>query len=180
MKPRLFVEWLLRRLSWPGVLGLALAAAALWTLAVELPRMQSATAQAQGDLAALHLKLAAQAKAPPLRLSSDAERLAKFYAALTPAAEVPNALARLFVIAQTARINLRQGDFQRSESRPGKYTMLQFSLPVKAAYPQLMDFIDEALAANPSLTLEEVVFKRETAANATLEATLKFALYSTE
>ena len=180
MKPRLFAQWLLRRLSLPGALGLALAAGACWTVAVELPRMQSAAAQAQRDLAALQVKLAAQAKVPPVRLTSDEERLAKFYAALTPAAEVPNLLARLFTIAQTAKINLRQGDFQRSESRPGRYTVLQFNLPVKAAYPQLLEFIDEALAANPSLTLEEVTFKRETAANATLEATLKFALYTTE
>lgn len=180
MKLRLFAQWLLRRLSLSGVLGLALAAGALWTGAMELPRMQSATVQAQRDLAALQIKLAAQAKVPPVHLTNDEERLATFYAALTPAADVPTVLARLFVIAQTAKINLRQGDFQRSDRRPGKYTVLQFNLPVKAGYPQLVDFIDEALTAIPSLTLEEVVFKRETTANATLEATLKFVLYSTE
>ena len=180
MKPRLFIEWLLRRLSLAGVLGLLLAAAAVWVGAVELPRLSAATAQAQSDLAALQIKLATQARTAPVVQTSDEQRLARFYAALTPAAEVPTALARLFGIAQTANITLRQGDCVRTENRAGKYAALQLSLPVKAGYPQLMAFIDEALIALPALTLEEVVFKRDTAANATLEATLKFALYTTE
>lgn len=180
MKPRLLLEWLLRRLSVAGVLGLLLLAGAAWVWLIETPRLQAATAQAQRDLTALKGKLATQASTPPVRQTSDEERLAKFYAALVPGADVPKTLARLFALAQAAKITLKQGDFQRVENKPGKFVALQFNLPAKAGYGQLRDFIDAALTEMPALTLEEVVFKRETAANATLDATLKFVLYVSE
>ena len=177
MKPLLLAQWLWRRLSIPGALGLLLGAAALWIVVIEQPRLQAAGAQAQRDVAALQTRIEAQVKLPPAQQSSDEERLTRFYATLTPAAEVPKVLAQVFTLAQAAKINLRQGDFQRVDNRPGKFAAVQFNLPVKASYPQLTTFVDEVMSAIPSLTLEEVVFKRETASSATLDATLKFMLF---
>ena len=180
MKPALFLQWVGTRLGWAGVLGLVLlaGAAGVWAygehqLAPERTRIERIAAERQRTVASL-------ANTPPAVITSDQERLTRFYAALVPPKEVPVALAKLFEAAQAAKISVRQGEFQRSANAAGRYQVLQVSLPVKAGYGQVMGFVDDVLAALPALSLEEIVFKRETAGSAGVEATLKFALYLAE
>lgn len=177
MKPALLLQWISARMGAAGITGLLLLVAAAGVagyaehkLKPELARVERMTAERQRTALGL-------ANTPPAAVTSDQERLGRFYAALVAPKDVPVALAKVFDLAQTAKISVRQGEFQRVANAAGRYQVLQFSLPVKAGYGQVMDFVDEVLAALPALSLEEIVFKRETAGSANLEATLKFALY---
>ena len=56
-------------------------------------------------------------------------------------------------------------------------TLLQVAMPVKAEYPALRKFIFSALASMPSLSLDQVVLKREQANSANVEAQLIFSFW---
>ena len=180
MKPALLLHWLGVRLGWPGMLGVGLiaAAAGMWgygqhKLAPEQARANRLSAERERSAATL-------AKAPPVVITSEQQRLSRFYDVLVSPKDVPAALGKLFEIAQAGKISVRQGEFQRVTNGAGRYQIMQISLPVKAGYGEVMAFVDDALAALPALSLDEIVFKRETAGSAGVEATLKFALYLTE
>lgn len=180
IKPALFLQWVGTRLGWANIVGLALLFGAAGVWAVSKHKLAPEQISIERVIAERQRAATSLANTPPIVVTSDQERLTRFYAALVPPKEVPVALAKLFEVAQATKISVRQGEFQRSANAAGRYQVLQFSLPVKAGYGQVMGFVDDVLAALPALSLEEIVFKRESAGSAGVEATLKFALYLTE
>ena len=86
-------------------------------------------------------------------------------------------MARFYQAAEKKQIFLYQGEYQMVRYKYINLAAYEIALPVKASYPQLRSFINQALSDIPNLALESIDFKRQRADEPTLEAQLKFTLY---
>ncbi|MEK6537157.1 MAG: pilus assembly protein PilO, partial [Actinomycetota bacterium] len=87
------------------------------------------------------------------------------------------ALARLYEISHNAGVELRVGDYGwRKPERPrlGQY---QITLPVAGNYAQIRSFAETALLEIPTLSLDQINFRRKRVSDAQVEAEIRMTLY---
>lgn len=167
-------DWLAyaaHRIGRPGLLGLALlAAAALGWQTLTLPlRDQAAHARVEtAQRAALPREPAPEPPREPLRLE------------LPPAGEAPRVLARLFAAAARAGLTLDQGHYRAERDAAADIARMRIHLPLQGDYRALRGFIAEALAGNPGLALEGLHLTRKDMTSASVRAELRFTLYLRE
>ncbi|MBI3523800.1 MAG: hypothetical protein HY066_04620 [Betaproteobacteria bacterium] len=106
-----------------------------------------------------------------------AMQLAAFYDSFPRIGDSPNAMQTLYDAAQAEGLVLERGDYRLVRERGERYVRYEISLPVKAAYPQLRRFLSNALAALPTLAVDEVQFTRAQIADALVECRLSLSLY---
>lgn len=167
-------ELLLWRHGWWAV-GAALAlltAAALWQWELQ------PTAQ---RIAALRLDSRAPrpvAVAAPVddRAAVNRQRLDAFRAALRPYREHTQIVRR--IAAATANdLQWTQAEFQPSRDSAAGIARLQIAVPSAGDYRHLRQGLERALREVPSLSLDQVTFRREQANEAQLDAKLKLSLW---
>lgn len=183
---RLPVQLLFRRhglLPWVALTSLVGAALLQWGF---LPRPAASLALERASVARLdqalaaHPSLAAKSQAGTDGLSLMAKRHAAFRAVLAPDTEATRLLETLFAAALREKIALAQAEYKWSSDTDGGYRTLEVLVPVKGSYPQVRRFIDSALAGMPAAALEEVSFRRDGVAAASLEARLRFVFFLQE
>jgi len=86
-------------------------------------------------------------------------------------------LLALLDFAASNGVTVVQADYRRVEDTQKAYSRLQISLPVKADYPSLRRFMYNALAEIPSLSLDQLIVKREQANGAQVDAQLIMSLW---
>lgn len=106
-----------------------------------------------------------------------AVRLAAFYESFPRAGDLPDAMQTLYDAAQTEGLVLERGDYRLVRESGERYVRYEISLPVKGAYPQLRRFLANAVAALPTLAVDEVQFTRPQIADALVECRLSLSLY---
>jgi hypothetical protein len=109
-------------------------------------------------------------------VSSDQRNLQDFLAILGDARHAEQQLQSLFVMARGLEIGLPQGQYKMSCDDSGLLCNYRAQLPVKGSYSQVRAFIEECLQVLPSLSLDEVGFKRETVTDEELEVRLVMTL----
>jgi hypothetical protein len=109
-------------------------------------------------------------------VSSDQRNLQDFLAVLGDARHAEQQLQSLFVMARGLEIGLPQGQYKMSCDDSGLLCNYRAQLPVKGSYSQVRAFIEECLQVLPSLSLDEVGFKRETVTDEELEVRLVMTL----
>lgn len=107
-------------------------------------------------------------------------QLAAFYAAFPRTSELPDAMQTLYDAAQAEELALERGDYRLVRERGQRHVRYEISLPVKGAYPQLRRFLANALAALPTLAVDEVQFSRPQIADALVECRLSLSIYLVE
>jgi len=105
-----------------------------------------------------------------------AGQLTAFYAYLPEHDEIPDLLKHLMNIAGKNGVVLSQGEYKPQPEPNADFMRYQIALPVKASYPSLQNFMVNALQDLPTLTLESVLFKRETIESGEVEAKINFIL----
>jgi hypothetical protein len=148
-----WLAWLAARAGWPGLLGLLLLAAGLFTQASLLPDLARATSALEDEAR----RLAARQQAAPL--APEQPPLAQ---RLQGADRAPEAVARLFAAAGKPAAGLLR---------------YQITLPVEGDYPALRRFLAEALNSDANLALDGLTLTRETVEETQLRAVLRFTLY---
>lgn len=113
--------------------------------------------------------------APP-PAASDGARAAAFYAGLPGVDALPAQLKTLANLARRHGIQLSKGDYKMQPTSGSPLLRQEISLPVKADYAAVQAFMFDALRALPTLSLEAVTFKRDSAASAEVEARIQFVL----
>ncbi|QKO21082.1 GspMb/PilO family protein [Rhodoferax sp. BAB1] len=176
---RLWLEILLWRhgLIWPGVLVLLVAALALWL--VLLPGGAQQLAQARAELQRL------QSGQLVLALST-AERTGQEDAVLVAALdrvalseqEVSEVLRRLGRIAQSKGLTLTETDFQATGEGLGGLRRLQLTLPLRAAYPQVRQFVEAVLLEFPGVSVDQMLLKRESVGQRQGEIRLRLSIWT--
>lgn len=177
---RWLAEHWLRRLGWPGMAGLALAAvAAALYLALLLPARSQLEAARQATWSARELARRA-AHRGGMEAESDASRLAVFYRALPPASSLPDWLSKVYRAARDQSIGLDRGEYKFGRDKGAKLAVYHINLPVRGSYVQIRKFVEQVLNQIPAAALEGISFKREDIGNRTVEARVGFSLYLAE
>jgi hypothetical protein len=161
-----------------GLAGLALLACAppaWWFLAGALQRQM---AEERHDIARLRARQFAVAAAPPV--ATPARQLDTFRAAVPGAATLPEALAAVARSAGGGGVALPRGEYKLGDLPA--LGMLRYELrhPLKGSWREIFGVIATLLNDHPYLSLDEVVFKRESRNAAEVDAQLRFSLFFTD
>ena len=153
------------RLAAIGLLLLALAVAAEFTLVAPLRAEQAALAAVVPPA-----PRADAAQAAP------AAQLAQFHAAFPPLDALAEALAAMDIAARQAGVPLRAAEY-RLEQRADDPRLARYRIALRTAgdYAQIRGFLGALLEHNAFVALDDVQFRRT--ADARLEADLRLSLY---
>jgi hypothetical protein len=167
---RLFVM----RAGAAACLAVALLVVGLATWAWLLPQR----AALQQELARPLPAATAVALAPPPPSAN--ENLSLFYATLGQKRHAEQQVKTLFDLAAKSGLTLQHGEYKFGYDKAGRVATYQIALPVRGSYRAIWQFALQALAVVPFAALDEVSFRRENIADATVEARLRFTLYLKE
>lgn len=106
-----------------------------------------------------------------------AERLNAFYAVLGDAAHTEQVVMRLFDAAAEAGIKLDKTEYKPAVDRTGRFETYTIVLPVKGDYASLRRFCEKVLLKVPYAALDDMRFKRSSANDQTVEASLRFTVF---
>jgi hypothetical protein len=85
-------------------------------------------------------------------------------------------LDRLHEAAEGNQLGIDIGDYKLARDNP-LFQTYELKFPVKADYPKLRGFLSQALADNPSLSLDQISFRRQKTSDSELSAEIKMTLY---
>lgn len=169
------LRWQVRRLvtglGLPGMVGmgvLILSAAygvmALMSLSRELTDLRQTAMQAPqvASIAPVKVEPADQLRALPQTFPRRIELL--------------KWLDRLHQAATDNQLQIDLGDYKLASANPSVQTF-QLNFPVRATYAQLRGFLAQALSDNPSLSLDQISFRRQNVNDALLDAQVSMTLF---
>lgn len=157
----------------PVVAAALLAVLLLDGLLVPAVRGRAERAEAALARARQHPAVPQDARQAPPQLS-DWQR---FRDLLGDARHGEQQVATLFAIAQDLQLALLQGQYRLGCEDEAPFCRLRMQLPVQGRDLVIRRFIDEALRAIPFAALDQLSFKRESAADEDVGAELVFTLY---
>lgn len=169
---RLQAEMLLWRTGWLPVLAVVLLLVTGIQLAVMVP-MQRLRVQA------LEQELAAAERAAPGRVATPppVSPLQSFQQVLMPQSGTIDLLRQIHQLAAHAGVNTVQADLRRLDDNAGLASQLQIALPAHGDYLALRRFCLSLLASEPSLAIDQIVFKREQVASNQLDAQIVVSVW---
>lgn len=90
---------------------------------------------------------------------------------------LPDHLARLYQIARTSGITLRQAEYRLVRERDSHLKRYQIVLPIQGAYPSVRLFVSATLEALPNAALDQVSFERRRIDDRNVDAQVRLTLY---
>jgi hypothetical protein len=105
------------------------------------------------------------------------QNLADFYQVLGEKRYAEQQVKVLFDLAAKSNLVLSQGEYKSAYDKASRVGTYQIILPVKGPYQAIWQFAMQGLREMPFASLDEIGFRRDTIADATVEARLRFTLY---
>ncbi|WP_241024625.1 hypothetical protein [Burkholderia sp. Ac-20365] len=106
-----------------------------------------------------------------------AARLSAFYAALGDAAHSEQIVAHLFDAADETGVTLDKAEYKPARDAAGRFDTYTIVLPVKGDYARLRRFCEQVLLRVPYAALDDMRFRRSSANDAAVEASLRFTVF---
>lgn len=120
----------------------------------------------------------ARPQSPAVSAISGAEsELAKFYRYFPARSSTNDLLEKIFAVASAHGLVLEQGEYQLQHEQEMRLTRLGIVLPVKGSYPQIRQFISQAMRDVPNLSLDGITYTRPRVEDATVEAQVRMTLF---
>ena len=91
--------------------------------------------------------------------------------------QLSDLLRQIAQLAKAKGLLIAQSEFQSSNEGHGGLRQQQVTLPVRAGYPQLRQFVEELLLKFPGLSVDQLVLKRETVAQDRADVRLRLSLW---
>jgi hypothetical protein len=173
---RLRAAYALRRLGLPGAVGALCLVVLLGLLLLEVRPAAQRVAGLADRKAALQRRAAQQA-APDGAPHTPAQKLQAFYEDFPATAEIADVLAGVHEIAETQKLALDLGEYSMVKTPGARLDRVRITLPIKGGYPQLRQFVFEALRLHPSLALESLSLRRDKVSEEALDGRIVFMLY---
>ncbi|MFC0398995.1 hypothetical protein [Paraburkholderia rhizosphaerae] len=152
---------------------LVLAAAAMW-----FALLPGLTTRIADEARAVVRARSAPPPAPVLSPQAmAAERLAAFYAALGDAGHTEQIVTHLFGAASDTGVVLDKTEYKPARDPAGRFETYTIVLPVKGDYAKLRSFCEKVLTTVPYAALDDMRFKRGSANDQTVEASLRFTVF---
>lgn len=168
------VRQLLRVLGPFGVtaLGILLFCAAFYWNAVK-PAESEIAAQRE---AAQRLKTRAPYQPVALAVDRRSDDLRRFHNLFPATDKIPKEIEKLWVTAAEYKIELEKGEY-RLESTGVGLVRYRVTLPVRATYAQIRNFINFILKEIPTASIDGLRFERKKISETQLEAQIRLTLY---
>ena len=144
-------------LGWQGTGGIMLLVLGLLlSNAVLKPQEERATemrdqAESQNQRSSLSAEMRREA------LKSPSAMLEKFYGFFAGDQEITDHLAKIYNLAQSNGLELRQGDYKVVRDKDERMTQYQISLPVAGGYNQIRGFAAHVLDEVPVISLDQKI-----------------------
>jgi len=139
---------------------------------------QSAIKPAEGELNALRTAVERGAS-PDARRASGATRAAelqRFYALFPTLDALPGELARLQALGTAAGVEMLRADY-RLDGLGAPLAAYRVTLPLRATYPRIRQFIGSILQAMPIVAIDALRFERRNAGEPEVDAQLRLTVY---
>lgn len=163
------------RLGWQGVLGGLLILLCLIAVPAWLQPAWTTSQQIRDQAALLSLNMEQhQGVQYP---GTPAAQLAGFYDFFPGTDSIADTLDRIYLAATENSIVLNQGDYSLTDAEGGVLQRYEVSVPVRGKYAQVRNFIARVLSEHKNAALLSVSVTRNSAADAGVEAQLRFAIY---
>lgn len=177
-------RWIMRRgpelLGWPGVAGAGLlAACAAFYVSAILPA-QEKLAATRIDVLALQDQAKRENQVQTAERRAPGEELVRFYQSFPQDKDLPLWLEKIFSAAQIRKIELDRGEYKVTSDKEGGLVRFQMTFPVKGEYPRIRKYLSSLMADIPTLSLQQVQFKREKVGDTMVEANIRMVLYLLE
>lgn len=166
------VRILLRALGPAGVVGIGVL---LFSIAFYTGTIRPA----EKELSALRLAAARGSALDAERTAAggpSAADLHRFYSLFPTLDRLPDELEQLYGLARAARVELQRAEYIL-EDRAAPLTAYRVTLPVRAPYPRIREFIGSALQAMPVVAIDALRFERKRSADAEVDAQLRLTMY---
>jgi Tfp pilus assembly protein PilO len=163
----------MKRMGVPGLAGIALLvfSAVFYFSALQPTRQQLDAARKEHASWQTHLN-----KHENLPRSVELQ-LSEFYGAFPAGDKETEILASIYAAAAHNNLALETGEYKRLTDNSQKLVRYQAIFPIKGSYIQIRQFMDDVLTALPSVSLDDVSFKRESIGSGTLDARVKLTLF---
>ena len=177
-------RWIARRgpalLGWPGVtgIGLLVACAAFYLSTVQ--SAQEKLASTRLNVLALQDQFKRGGGEQKANQRTPEEQLARFYQLFPRDKDLPVWLEKIFDSAEKQGIGLDQGEYKVTRDKEGGLVRFQMTFPVKGEYPRIRKYLSSLMTDIPTLSLQQVQFKRQKVGDAIVEAHIKLVLYLLE
>ena len=112
----------------------------------------------------------------PVSSDNRGDDLRRFYALFPPTGKIAPETQKLWVIANEYKIDLQQGEYRLETSGPG-LARYRITLPIKASYAQIRNFIGFILREIPTASIDGLRFERKKISDTQLDAQIKLTLY---
>jgi hypothetical protein len=139
----------------------------------------SALKPAERDIAAQQAaaqRLKTRTPYQPVAIDQRGNDLRRFHSLFPATNKIPQELEKLWITAAEYKIDLEKGEY-RLESAGGGLSRYRVTLPVRASYAQLRQFINFILKEIPTASIDGLRFERKKISDTQLEAQIRLTLY---
>jgi hypothetical protein len=159
-------------LGLPGLAAITLIGLTMLFVALALSPLERRNLELDDSLSRASRRMAAAGDVP----GGSAVRMAAFYDYFKGDIQGVEALSRLQQVAAQSGIEIRSADYRMlpTGTRIERYEVL---LPVTATYGQLRDFLRNALAQVPVLSLDQLSIRKQKAADGQVQAEVRLTLH---
>lgn len=102
--------------------------------------------------------------------------LHRFYRLFPTLDRLPDELEHLYGLARASRVELLRAEYSL-EDGAAPLTAYRVTLPVRAPYPRIREFIGRALQAMPIVAIDVLRFERKRSGDSEVDAQLRLTMY---
>jgi hypothetical protein len=160
-----------------GALGLA-GVAGIGFLLFAFGIYQSSVVPARERIAVFEARIA---KAPRLTTAPAANSargpLTDFYGFFPPLAELPEYLAKVYALAESAGVSITKGEYRLGGSSQAGLTSYQAVFPLTGTYAQVRRFVAGVLNEVPNASIDDLRLEKQRAEDAIVTSQIKLTFY---
>lgn len=121
-------------------------------------------------------RLKSRSAVQPVSIDNRGDDLRRFYALFPSSARIAPEMQKLWRVAGEHKIDLQQGEY-RLESTGTGLARYRITLPLRASYGQIRQFVGFILKEIPTMSIDGLRFERKKISDTQLEAQIKLTLY---
>ena len=165
-----YLQYQLMKVGVAGIAGAGVAvAAAVFAVATLLP--------GQHALTRLDQEIARAQASAHSRGTSVEDGITRLVSSLPTREQMPAVLGLVLEQAQKAGVALDSGRYSYTPAKGGHIARYEMEFPVKAAYPNIRDFIDRTLTAVPAAGLDKLRLERKAVGESVVNADVRFVVF---
>jgi hypothetical protein len=164
-----------RQMRWPGAAGIGLA---VFSAMIYIAWLQPARDRLNDLRSQVNSNQARIGKPASLDGGEESyDKLARFHRFFPSTNDVQDLLKKVFAAAEQQKLVLDQAEYRIAGNDTDRLIHYQITLPVRATYPQVMQFLNTVLREIPALAVESIQFERPLVGDNSIDAKIRFALF---